>query len=223
MSNRCQLISTLCCAVLLLCQPAMADRLKSRVLEYQLPQGDGTQHKAVQQIIRNSLDYIRDRLSASPTSSLDYLTEVGTYPSAGMAVGTPADIEALWNDAHEPALQVLYGEMRRSSDDELSITSTVFIGELPKWTGIALQDNRFSIQSSTKLTDYGRLADGHGYMLLYALILEALQSGKPPDALLALINESHTVYDKLASAALVTTDIDQIHQSINDIRAGIAP
>lgn len=190
-------------------------RLKSRVLEYQHPQNAESQHRTVQRIILNTINYIRDNL-ATASSSLDYLADVGTYADGGTPILSPGELPGIWNDTQFPALQVLYGriEPEAAPGSALVVRSEIFIGDLPAKTNATLQKNTFAVTSNTALSQYGRLADGHAYVLVYALILDAIYTEKTDDVILALIHASSVIHDKLKRKGLLSDELNRIHQSI---------
>jgi len=195
------------------------ERLRSRVLEYfYLPQM-ASQHKVVQIIIRNNMLYIRDNLT-SASGNLSYLDGVGAYPEGGDPLNTRDELDQIWNDPAAPALQVLYGviEPAAANANALTVRSEIYIGDLPAAVGIPLQTNLFRITSNTEVTEYGRIADAHAYVLVYSLILDAMRMQKPDDVVFALVNASAAIFDGLTLNAQVSAELEQIHGAIVAIK-----
>ncbi len=197
-------------------------RLKSRVLEYIEPHLANSQHRIVVRIIDFNAKLIRDSLSAS-SSSLDYLKNVGAYSDGGQTVFSHSDLSAIWNDPQYPALQVLYGEITPAGPNGggQTVRSQVYLGELPKASPAASNVDEFTITSNTELSQYGRLADGHAYLLTYALLLDAIRIDKPDDVLFALIHASSVIYQRLEQGNLLTEEIEKVHASISAISSAM--
>lgn len=196
-------------------------RTKVRVLEYLHSSSDASQHKRVQRIVLNNVSYILDSLETA-SSSFAYLNDVGSYARGGDSVFNPRQLQDIWDDPEEPALQVLYGEMLElgTETNDILVNSEIFLGQLPDSAGIALSDNHFSVASNIRINQYGRIADGHTFFLLYALILDALRTEQPSNVILALAHSATVVHTKLESNHLWRPDWDEAYAVIQQIAQG---
>ena len=193
-------------------------RVKSYILRYLFPPSDSSRHDMVEVIIVRVAHYIRDSLN-SESEDFAYLNGVGFYPDGGHQVSSPDLLDELWNHPQCPALTVLHGHIEA---DEVQgrgflVSSYIFIGDLPARAGLTGTDNLFYIEANTTLSDYGRLSDAHGYVLVYALILDAIATGRGQHVVFELLDTAFVIRSELEERGSWPPELHSIYLEILDI------